>query len=103
GRRVGAETGKLGDVPSEVVIWTTTPWTLPANQAVALHGELRYVLVEASGESGKRRLILAADLLQSSLTRFGLQAETVLAEFTGNALEGLKLRHPFQDREVPVI
>jgi len=102
-RRAELSAGSLGETPCEIVIWTTTPWTLPANQAVALRAEFRYTLVEASGESGSRRLIVATDLLEDCLKRFGLTAQATLAEFTGKALEGLKLQHPFQDRQVPVI
>ena len=102
-RRAELPAGSLGDSPCDVVIWTTTPWTLPANQAVTLRAEFRYVLVEAAGESGTWRLIVAADLLDACLKRFGLTARATLAEFAGKALEGLKLRHPFQDREVPII
>jgi isoleucyl-tRNA synthetase len=99
-RRAGLSAGSLGDRPVDVVIWTTTPWTLPANQAVALRDEFRYVLVDAGDGL---RLILAADLLDACLKRYGKTAVGRLAEFDGKALEGLKLQHPFQDREVPVI
>jgi isoleucyl-tRNA synthetase len=95
-KRIGA---RVGDAPVDVVIWTTTPWTLPANQAVSLRDEFKYVLVDA----GSRRLIVAADLLEACLARFGLTARAKIAEFEGRALEGLKLGHPFQDRQVPVI
>ena len=99
-RRVGLAPRELDDSPCDVVIWTTTPWTLPANQAVALRDEFRYVLVAT--EQGSR-LIVAAELLEACLIRFGLTARATLAEFAGQALEGLRLQHPFQDREVPVI
>ena len=82
-----------------VVIWTTTPWTLPANQAVALHGELEYVLVQIDGEV----LILAGGLCQSALGRFGSKDHRVLGECNGADLEGVQLHHPFYDRIVPVI
>ncbi|MBV8342026.1 MAG: class I tRNA ligase family protein, partial [Gammaproteobacteria bacterium] len=62
--RIGLTPAALGSEPVDIVIWTTTPWTLPGNQAVALRGEFRYLLVEARGESGSRRMILAADLLE---------------------------------------
>jgi isoleucyl-tRNA synthetase len=95
-KRIGA---RVGDAPVDVVIWTTTPWTLPANQAVSLRDEFKYVLVDAES----RRFIVAADLLDACLKRFGLTAHAKIAEFEGRALEGLKLEHPFQDRQVPVI
>jgi isoleucyl-tRNA synthetase len=108
-RRIGLAADTLGNTPAGLVIWTTTTWTLPANQAVALRNEFNYVLVDAEragDEDYSRRslrLILAADLLEASLKRYGMVARTTLAEFPGKALEGLKLQHPFQDREVPVI
>jgi isoleucyl-tRNA synthetase len=103
-RRVGIEPGRLGSVPAEVVIWTTTPWTLPANQAVAVRDEFLYVLVEAhEGTAEARRMILAAELLATCLQRFGMTANAPIAQFEGRALEGLKLQHPFEDRQVPVI
>ncbi|MDE2448124.1 MAG: isoleucine--tRNA ligase [Gammaproteobacteria bacterium] len=102
-RRMGLGGGRLGSAPAAVVIWTTTPWTLPANQAVALRDEFRYVLVEADRAGERSRLILAAELLDPCLKRFGMTRLSVLAEAAGRDLEGLKLQHPFQDRLVPVI
>ncbi|MFZ5659477.1 MAG: isoleucine--tRNA ligase [Pseudomonadota bacterium] len=91
--------GLADPVAAQIVIWTTTPWTLPANQAVAVHPDLDYVLVRA----GDRQLILAAALMEAALARYGLPAPEVLARFPGRALEGLVLQHPFLDRLVPVI
>jgi len=102
-RRMGLAAGQLDSAPADLVIWTTTPWTLPANQAVALRDEFRYVLVEAENQRERSRLILAADLLDPCLKRFGLTRLAVLAEVAGRDLEGMKLRHPFEDRQVPVI
>jgi isoleucyl-tRNA synthetase len=101
--RAGLTAQKLGAAPVDVVIWTTTPWTLPANQAVALRAEFRYVLVEARRHGEPRRLILAAELLESCLKRYGMSDPVVLADFEGRALEGLQLWHPFEERQVPVI
>jgi isoleucyl-tRNA synthetase len=101
--RIGLARGALEDSEANVVIWTTTPWTLPANQAVALRADFRYVLIEAERDGSVSRFVLAADLVDSCLQRFGMQSRRELAEFTGAALEGLRLQHPFQDREVPVI
>ena len=101
--RVGEPAARLDGEPFDLVIWTTTPWTLPANQAVALRDEFRYVLVEAEKDGVRHRLILAADLLDACLQRYGMTAVATLAETTGAALEGLMLRHPFEDRQVPVI
>jgi isoleucyl-tRNA synthetase len=102
-RRMGLGAGQLGTEPADLVIWTTTPWTLPANQAVALRDEFRYALVEAARGGRRSRLILAAELLEPCLKRYGMTRGSVLAEATGRNLEGLKLWHPLQERQVPVI
>lgn len=91
--------GAAGEGAASVVIWTTTPWTLPANQAVALNAELDYVLVQVAGE----RLLLAEALYLDVLKRAKLDSFSVLARAKGAALEGLLLTHPFQARQVPVI
>ena len=88
------------DAPIQIVIWTTTPWTLPANQAVALHPDFQYALVRTA----KGLLILADSLREAALTRYGLaEGAEVIAHTTGQALEGVLLWHPFQERQVPVI
>ena len=88
------------DETIQIVIWTTTPWTLPANQAVALHPDFQYALVRTA----KGLLILAESLREAALTRYGLaEGAEVVAHTTGQALEGVLLWHPFQERQVPVI
>ncbi|TLZ47576.1 MAG: isoleucine--tRNA ligase [Gammaproteobacteria bacterium] len=101
--RIALPAATVGAVPVDVVIWTTTPWTLPANQAVALRAEFRYVLVRARRDGEPRALIVAAELLEACRARWDLAEVSVLAQFEGRALEGLKLAHPFQDRQVPVV
>jgi isoleucyl-tRNA synthetase len=103
--RIGLAPAELATAPVDLVIWTTTPWTLPANQAVALHAQFQYVLVECQPvpPAGRRRLIVAAELLESCLRRYRMRAVAVLARFEGRALEGLALEHPFQERQVPVV
>ena len=81
------------------VIWTTTPWTLPANQAVSVHPELDYDLIQTS----KGLLILGHDLAQATLTRYGEEGAKTLASCKGAALNGIQLKHPFDNRQVPVI
>ncbi|MCL4780840.1 MAG: isoleucine--tRNA ligase [Gammaproteobacteria bacterium] len=98
-RRAGLD----GSAPVMVPIWTTTAWTLPANQAVALGAGIEYRLVEADLGNGTVRLVLAAELAEAALVRYGAKSATVLASFSGQVLEGLMLRHPFYAREVPVI
>ena len=95
--------GHSGEGPISVVIWTTTPWTLPANQAVALNAGLDYVVVQTTGEHGPERLILAEALLKDAMARYERDDYRVVAYCRGADLEGLKLAHPFYQREVPVI
>jgi len=108
-KRAGLAAGKLEDSRAAIVIWTTTPWTLPANQAVALRADSRYALVKAerAGDDAHAHapsmLIVAADLMDAALARYSMTNAGTLAEFEGKALEGLKLQHPFLDRQVPVI
>jgi len=88
-----------GEGPLSVVIWTTTPWTLPANLGVALHPDFEYVIVQVTSAQGKERLVLAEDLMKDSIARYGIEDCHVIAYGTGSALEGQRLRHPFYDRE----
>lgn len=91
---------KKGNGPISIPIWTTTPWTLPANQAVALNAYLNYVLVECDG---REQLLVAADLLSALMERYNIANYTVLGEVTGEKLLGVKLKHPFYDRQVPIV
>jgi isoleucyl-tRNA synthetase len=104
-RRIGASAEAMA--PTDVVIWTTTPWTLPANEAVALRADYEYVLVEFQREGAARRVILAAGLASASLQRYidenSAAGAREVARFEGRVLEGLSLQHPFMDRRVPVI
>jgi isoleucyl-tRNA synthetase len=99
----GANPAGAAEADAGIPIWTTTPWTLPANEAVALHGDLDYVLV--AGDLGGRplALVLARDLSAAVAARIGLQNVRELAHAPGRALEHLRLRHAFYDRDVPVI
>ncbi len=85
--------------PVNFVIWTTTPWTLPANQAVALGPQIRYSLID----TGTETLVLATELAAKVLARAGIAESQQLAQTSGAALEGLQLQHPFYERVVPVI
>jgi isoleucyl-tRNA synthetase len=84
--------------PQFAVIWTTTPWTLPGNRAVAVGAEIDYSLVSTA----RGNLVLATDLVAPVLARYGLEGKT-LAHAKGADLEGIKLRHPFEDRLVPIV
>jgi isoleucyl-tRNA synthetase len=88
-----------------VVIWTTTPWTLPANQAVTVNPALEYSIIRLSGAGGhgEECLILASDLVDSCTKRYEVNEFHVVGTCSGEELENLKLKHPFYDREVPVI
>src|SRR5665213_2815656 len=103
--RIGAAPGSLGTTPTDIVIWTTTPWSLPANQAVALNAEFDYVLVHTPG----RNLVLALQLAEVCVARYGLltddpvEAELPKESFQGRVLEHLRVAHPFQAYDVPVI
>ena len=79
-----------------VVIWTTTPWTLPANLAVSLHPELEYSLIALEGASDW--LIVASDLAESCAKRYGSEAFNVVATCIGGALDKARLQHPFLDK-----
>ena len=96
-RRMDLEGDSNG--PISVVIWTTTAWTLPANQAVALNPGLVYVLAQFERE----RLLLAEELLPDCQDRYQLGECRIVGRADGASLEGLSLRHPFLEREVPVI
>jgi isoleucyl-tRNA synthetase len=93
-----------GDAKVYAVIWTTTPWTLPANQAVCVHPDLQYDLIKTA----KGYLILAFDLASACLTRYQLggsndRGDGMAATCKGSALEGLLLQHPFYERNVQII
>jgi isoleucyl-tRNA synthetase len=92
-----------GHGPLSVVIWTTTPWTLPANQGVALNPTLDYVVLQCEGALGAERLLVADALVKDVVERWGLTETQVIAYARGDAFEGLVLEHPFYDREVPII
>ncbi|UVM66176.1 isoleucine--tRNA ligase [Pseudomonas sp. B21-009] len=83
--------------PASIVIWTTTPWTIPANQALNVHPEFKYALVD----TGDKLLVLAEELVESCLKRYALEG-SVIATAPGSALELINFRHPFYDRLSPV-
>lgn len=93
--------GDLSGLTSSVAIWTTTPWTLPANLAVCLHPDLEYVVVKV----GERALLLADALHEAALNRMGIPVDSVdiLGRCKGAELDGALLAHPFYERQVPVL
>lgn len=86
-----------------VIIWTTTPWTLPSNQAVSLNAELDYALVRCDLGRGSELVIVAKDMVEGIMARYGCSDYEVLATALGEALDKQPLKHPFVDREVPII
>ena len=84
-----------------VAIWTTTPWTLPANRAISLHAELTYSLVEM--KPSNEWIVVAQDLLESCMTRYGVEDFREVATCLGESLDTLKVNHPFLDITVPLI
>ncbi|MGZ8200686.1 MAG: isoleucine--tRNA ligase [Methylosarcina sp.] len=95
--------GHEGEGPLSVVIWTTTPWTLPANQGVALNPDLDYAIVQCEKEGHKERLVIAEALLKDAMLRYDIDHYHVIAYCKGAALEHQLLRHPFYSRSVPII
>ncbi len=87
-------------LPISIPIWTTTPWTLPANEAVAVNATLDYVAVEIDA---REVIIVAEALLPVVLTRYGVTSHRVLQHLTGVSLAGVLLKHPFYDKTVPVV
>lgn len=90
--------GKL-DTQTGVVIWTTTPWTLPANLAISLHPELEYSVVKVAD----RQFLVASGLLETAIKEIGWEDVEVLATHKGADLEGVLTQHPFYDRTSPLI
>ena len=82
-----------------VVIWTTTPWTLPGNTGITVSGEYKYSLVDCMGE----KLIIASSLVEKVMQIAKIQDYSVIQEFEGSKLEGVKCKHPFIERESKVV
>ena len=85
--------------PISLVIWTTTPWTLPANRAISIAPDFDYALVQIDGQA----VILAKDLVESVMQRIGVSDYTILGTVKGAELELLRFTHPFMDFDVPAI
>ncbi|NLM54285.1 MAG: isoleucine--tRNA ligase [Firmicutes bacterium] len=89
----------LNGLDAYFVIWTTTPWTIPANLAIAVHPDFTYVVVQTE----KGNLVVARELLDSFLQEVGLERQAILKEMRGVELEGLVCKHPLYDRDSLVI
>ncbi len=97
---LGKEIPELSGKKVSFVIWTTTPWTIPSNLAVALHPEFVYAAVETRNSEV---LILANDLVEDCMKKFGFEDYQVLCQIDPKILENKKCRHPLYDRESLVI
>jgi len=95
--------GVTGTGEAAVIIWTTTPWTLPSNQAVSLGGDLDYVLVQLDLGQGAERILLAEALVEDAMKRYGVEEYSIVGRCQGQALEKCELQHPFYEKTVPVI
>ncbi len=101
----------LGDGPVSAVIWTTTPWTIPASQAISISADLEYALVEFDAQTekdsrfgiGKERIVLASEMVEQVMTRYEVDSYKVVGHCMGADLENVVCRHPYLDREVPMI
>lgn len=95
----GVDTALL--TKTSVVIWTTTPWTIPANRAISIHPTLNYALVALDGQ----QIVIAQDLVEDCMARYGIDAADyqVLATCQGQALENTLAAHPYLDIKVPLI
>ena len=96
--------GLAGSGAISVLIWTTTPWTLPSSQAVSMNADLSYAVVQA----GEERLIMAEVLVEQVMQRGGFHSDSgsnykIVGRAQGNQLENLVLQHPFYQRQVPVL
>jgi isoleucyl-tRNA synthetase len=97
--RIPMQDARPYEKPIYFVIWTTTPWTLPANQAVCLNPGYHYDVIETENEC----LVLASDLRDTALERYGIEPIGIVESCLGSNLEHVQLQHPFYGRIVPVI
>jgi isoleucyl-tRNA synthetase len=100
---IGQKAVASQEVPTSLAIWTTTPWTLPANRAVAVHPQFDYALIEFDLGGGAERLVLASELIDAVMKSLGVTDWSLIATVKGAALEQMLLRHPLYDRQVPVV
>ena len=92
-----------GEGEVAVVIWTTTPWTLPSSQAVSMGEGLDYALVQCSVNGAPARLVLAEALVKGAMERYGIEEYRIIGRAQGAALENMKVNHPFYGKQLPVI
>ena len=90
-------------LPICALIWTTTPWTLPANMAVTVGPDIEYSLVYCASGAKEELVIIASELVLSVLEKINVEKSEVLAKCAGIDLFGVVLQHPFYDRQVPIL
>ena len=101
----------LGEGDVSAIIWTTTPWTIPASQAISISANLEYALVEMDAASenderfgiGKERVIVAAEMVDTVMARYGIENYRTVAMCAGSNLENSVFHHPYLDRKIPMI
>ncbi|MGB0496644.1 MAG: isoleucine--tRNA ligase, partial [Kangiellaceae bacterium] len=106
-----ASDGNLGTGNVSVVIWTTTPWTIPASQAISISADLDYALVEINAETeqderfgiGEERIVVAMDMVEQIMARYGIDSYKVRGTCKGSSLENLVCVHPYLPRDIPMI
>ncbi len=101
--KVDNKIANIGTGQLSAVIWTTTPWTLPANQAVALNAELNYVVVQVNNSTQTERFFIAEDLVTQTMQKWGFVDYKIIATAKGKAFDLIQLQHPFYKRTVPII
>ena len=101
---------KLKDLKDcEIIIWTTTPWTIPANKALAYNQNLKYLvlLIEDKGDFENKKIVVAKDLLESLIENCEIKKYKKLHEFLGKDFEGTVCSHPFvkigYDYDIPML
>lgn len=94
--------GHTGQGDVSVVIWTTTPWTIPSNQAVALAADVEYVLMQVEGEQSQR-IVVASELASDLMDKWGFEKFHALGYAKGGELENLLVHHPLYAKQVPLI
>ena len=97
------QASEKGEGEVAAVIWTTTPWTLPSSQAISIGADVDYALVQCNVNDAPARLILAEALVESAMTRYGVEEYQIVARAKGSVLAGQKASHPFYDRVIPFI
>ncbi len=93
----------FSQMPLHAVIWTTTPWTLPANRAITVHPEFDYSFVEHGEGAHRERLLLATNLVETVMQRAGVPAWRTIRTVKGAQLENLRVKHPFNTGDVATV